>query len=124
LGVIIFSFPLNIYITNYVVESLIFCEMRHSETRKWLKNLSRTLIVALSLIVSTFFYYYLPKITGLIGVLIGTTVVMITPALLHNAIVAKSDCDRCINYILLVYAILATIGLTFFIFYTWDHLQH
>lgn len=128
LGVIIFSFPLNIYITNYVVESLIFCEMRHSETRKWLKNLSRTMIVALSLIVSTFFYYYLPKITGLIGVLIGTTVVMITPALLHNEIVTekgrRGDCDRCINYTLIVYAVLATIGLTFFIFYTWDHLQH
>lgn len=124
LGVIVFSFPLNIYITNYVTESLIFQEMRHSETRKWLKNLSRTIIVALSLVVSTLFYFDLPKITGLIGVLIGTTVVMITPALLHNEIEAKESCDRSLNWALIVYAVLSTIGLTFFIIYEWNDLEH
>ena len=125
LGVIIFSFPLNIYIVNYVVESMIFSDKRHSETRKWLKNLSRTLIVATSLVVSTLFYYYLPKITGLVGVSIGTFVVMITPAILNNELVAKEPCDRALNYILITYACLATIGLTWFLILNWDdHIAH
>lgn len=60
---------------------------------------------------------------GLIGVLIGTTVVMITPALLNNKLVAKESCDRGLNWTLIVYAALATIGLTFFIIYKWDDME-
>lgn len=121
LGVIIFSFPLNIYITNYVTESLIFDQMRYSELRKWLKNTSRTLIVALSLVISTLFYAELPRITGLIGVSIGTTVVMITPALLNNNLYAKDTCNRCLNWTLIVYAAICTVLLTSLILLSWNN---
>lgn len=55
--VIIFSYPLTIYITNYVIESLIFRKMAYSTLRKWLKNLSRTIVLALGVIIGTLFYY-------------------------------------------------------------------
>ena len=62
--VILFSFPYDIYITLYVTEFLIFSEMRYSELRKWLKNLTRAVVILLSLTVSTIFYDKLPQITG------------------------------------------------------------
>jgi hypothetical protein len=89
--VILFSFPYDIWVTNYVTEYLLFSSMRYSETRKWLKNLSRALIIAASLTVSTLFYDYIPHITGLAGILIGVPVVMITPALLNNDLYAKEN---------------------------------
>ena len=120
LGNVIFSFPLNIYITNYVVESIIFRKMAYSECRKWLKNISRAVVVTLGILIAYFLYWMLPKILGLAGVLIGTTVVIITPALLHNRLVAESGFNKCTNYSLIVYAVAATGFLTFFIIYHWD----
>ena len=107
-------------VTNYVIESAIFSKMDYSELRKWLKNLSRTTVIALSLTITSFFYYILPKIMGLCGVLLGTTVVMITPAILNNTLVAKTCCDKTINWTLIVYAVIVTVFLTFFLIYTWD----
>lgn len=54
---IVISYPLTIYITNYVIEYIIFRKMEYSELRKWLKNFSRTLVVGAALIISIVFYY-------------------------------------------------------------------
>jgi hypothetical protein len=62
--------------------------MRHSELRKWLKNLSRTIVIFLAVFVGVTYYHYMPKILGLIGVILGAIVVIITPALIHNKLVA------------------------------------
>ena len=120
MGNIIFSYPLVINVTNYVIESAIFSGMEYSECRKWLKNLSRTIVIALSLLISSLAYYSLPKIMGLAAVLLGTTVVMITPALINNYLVAKTCCCKAINIIIIIYACCVTVLLTFFLIYTWD----
>ena len=120
LGNIIFSYPLVVNVTNYVIESTIFSNMSYSELRKWLKNLSRVMVIAISLVISSLYYYFLPKIMGLCAVLLGTTVVMITPAILNNELVAKTCCDKTINWTLIVYAVIVTVFLTFFLIYTWD----
>ena len=123
--VILFSFPYDIYITLYVTEFLIFSEMRYSELRKWLKNLTRAVVILLSLTVSTIFYDKLPQITGLVGILIGVPVVMITPALLNNNLYAKEDkCSRAVNYILIVYSVLAMVFLSIFIITHWSEWSH
>ena len=97
--------------------------MRYSELRKWLKNTSRTLIVALSLVISTLFYAELPRITGLIGVSIGTAVVMITPALLNKDLYAKSTYDRCLNWTIIIYAAICTLLLTTLILLSWNNYE-
>lgn len=122
LGNIIFSYPLNIYITNYVLEGAIFGNMRYSECRKWLKNLSRSIVVAAGIAIGVAFYYILPKIVSVVALVVGTTVVIITPALLHNAECAgDSTYMRVTNWMLVVYAVLASIFLTFFLIYSWTN---
>lgn len=83
LVVVGFSYPVTIYITNYVIEYIIFRKMEHSTLRKWLKNLSRTIVLSLGVIIGTIFYYSLPKFQGIFGAIFGTIVVFIFPSILH-----------------------------------------
>ena len=80
---IVISYPLTIYITNYVIEYIIFRKMDYSECRKWLKNLSRSFVVAIALIISVIYYYSLHKILGFSGLILGSIIVLITPSLIH-----------------------------------------
>lgn len=51
--------------------------------RKWLKNLSRTIVLAIGVILGALFYYQLPKVAGIVGAIFGTVVVFVFPSLLH-----------------------------------------
>ena len=57
LSVIVYSYPLTIYVVNNIIEGYIFKCMRFSVWRTWLKNLSRTIIVIASVTLSYLFYY-------------------------------------------------------------------
>jgi hypothetical protein len=102
---ILFSYPLTIFTANQVIEGFIFGKMMYSELRKWLKNLSRTVVVALGVSISIVTYYSLPVINGFFGALFGTIVVILVPSLMHNKILAETKCDRCCNYFLMGFAI-------------------
>lgn len=93
--------------------------MQYSELRKWLKNLSRTIVLSSAVVISITFYYYLPNILGLTGVLFGTIVVLMVPALIHNKLIARSFWDRFFNYFILIYGILVAIIISFFLIYFW-----
>jgi hypothetical protein len=88
---IIFSYPLNIYQTNNVLESFSFNKMQYSKCRTWLKNISRTVVVTIGVIVAVTFYYKIPKIIGLTAVILGSIIALIIPPLLHNKIVVGKD---------------------------------
>ena len=90
---VVISYPLTIYITNYVIEEIVFSKMEYSELRKWLKNLSRTIVVALALFISIVFYYSLHKILGFSGLILGSIVVLIVPSLIHNTLVATTKTE-------------------------------
>jgi len=88
---IIFSYPLNIYQTNNILESFTFNKMEYSKCRTWLKNISRTLVVVVGVIVAVTFYYKIPKIIGISAVILGAFIALIIPPLLHNKIVVGKD---------------------------------
>jgi hypothetical protein len=117
---ILVSYPLVIYVTNNVIESILFSKMDHSELRKWLKNLSRTIIVFLSTFIGFTFYYSLHKILGFTAVVLGAWVVLITPSAIHNKLIAKNNMEKCFNWIIIVYAILAGVIFGSIIIYTWN----
>ena len=118
---VVFSYPVTIYITNYVIESIIFKRMEHSTTRKWLKNLSRTVVLAIGVIIGSLFYYQLPKFAGVSGTIFGTIVVFIFPALLHNKLTAKTTCDRCFNYFLMAYGVVLSITILTLLIINWNN---
>ena len=94
--------------------------MLYSTLRKWLKNLSRTIVVIAALIISLTFYSSLHKIIGLAGVILGSIIVFITPALINNKLYAESALNKHKNVFIIIYAIIMMIVLTFFIILTWN----
>ena len=95
--------------------------MEYSETRKWLKNLNRTVILIISIILAILFYYHLHQILGFSGVVLGSILVIITPALVHNKIVAKSTCQRSCNYALMVYGVTAALIIGTMLIINWNN---
>ena len=87
-SMIIFAYPLVIYVTNQMIEYYIFGCMKYTVLRKWLKNLSRTLVILIAALIAVSFYYKLHIINGFIGVILGGIIVMIIPSIIHNRIVA------------------------------------
>ena len=98
--------------------------MEYSVCRYWLKNLTRTLVLAGAILVGFFLYYYMPKIAGLTALCIGTPVVIVMPALLNNKFYSESTCEFVFNYSLIVYAFCAAILLTVFIILNWNKEEH
>ena len=117
---LLISYPLIIYVTNSVIESLIFSKMKYSELRKWLKNLSRTIIVFAAISIGYTFYKNLHKILGFTAIVLGSWIVLITPSALHNRLVAKTTCDKCFNWFIIIYALLMGLVFGTIIIYTWD----
>ena len=124
LFVIAFSYPVSIYITNYVVEYIIFRKMEHSTQRYWLKNLSRTVVLSAGTIIGSIFYYQLPKFQGISGCLFGTVVVFIFPSILHYKLVAKTTGEKCFNVFLIVYGVILSIIILTLLIINWNNPTH
>lgn len=117
---ILFSIPLMIYITNNIVERYVFSKMRFSTLRTWLKNLSRTIVLSASALIAFFLYYQIHKVFSLVGVVVGTFVVIITPNLIHYREMGDSQCTRIGDIFYIVYAIIAAIVIGTLIIYDWN----
>lgn len=99
-----FSYPLVIHPANLVVETWLFDGWAKSRKRQMSKNLSRTIIVALSCVVALAVYDKLDKFLSITGALTCIPVAFLIPAGLHLHI-AKKDGDKTsqiIDYIILV----------------------
>ena len=119
LVVIIFSFPLMIYIVNPVIEGYVFGKMRYSFLRTWLKNLSRTVVVAVSVLTSYLFYYQLYKILAFSGVILGNFIVLITPTLIHYKVVAETKYSKTMNIGIVIYSSVLAVVLSSLIVAIW-----
>jgi len=118
---IIFSYPLIIPIIIQIIEGYLFKNMNYSVLRTWLKNLSRTSILVIGLLVAYFFYYSIHKILSFYGVVLGSFVVLITPCLIHYKLMAETSCSKAINILIIIYSSAMAIILGTLIIYRWDY---
>jgi len=114
---ILIAYPLIVYVCNQVIEYNLFRSMEFSPLRYWLKNLTRTIVVITATFIAVSVYHVLHKVIGLAGVILGGFIVMIVPSLIHNKLTANSLGDRCLNYFLIIYAIVGAIVITIVILY-------
>lgn len=94
--------------------------MHFSSLRTWLKNLSRTIILTLSALIAFFWYYHLHKIFSFAGVVIGSFIVIITPALVHYKVIADTQCSKVSDILIIIYAVCAAITIGTLIIYDWN----
>ena len=112
---LLFSYPLVIHPANIVVESWLFGTWAKSRKRQMFKNLSRSIIVAVSCVVALTIYDKLDRFLSITGSLTCIPVAFIIPAALHLEVVAKRDNskkDIIIDWCILVGAVIALIYCT------------
>ena len=89
-----FSYPLVIHPANIVVESWFFSTWEKSRKRQMCKNLSRTIIVALSCVIALTVYDKLDQFLSITGALTCIPVAFLIPAALHLEVIAKADDNK------------------------------
>ena len=92
---LLFTYPLMIHPANIVVESWFFSNWEKTRSRQMMKNLSRSIIVALSCVVALSVYDKLESFLSITGSLTCIPIAFIIPAALHLEIIAKKDNDKC-----------------------------
>ena len=87
---LVFSYPLTIYPTNIVLDSMLFGSLDEtSKLRIFLEGLSRTVVLIIGMLLAIFFYDSLDKVLALSGTMLGTTVVLFIPAVCHYRLIAS-----------------------------------
>ena len=92
---LVFSYPLCIFMTNLILEQYLFRSFKKkTKCRKWLKNLSRSVVLGSAIVVSIYFAASLDKVLALTGTIFGTAVVMTFPALCHYHLCARTRWEK------------------------------
>ena len=102
---LVFSYPLTIFITNLILESYT-CKSckKATNTRKWLKNIQRSLVLLLGIICAMYLKDQLDKVLSLCGCILGTTVCLTMPALCHYNLIAESKQAKAIDMFMIILA--------------------
>lgn len=121
---LVFSYPLTIYVSNIIIESFCCAKVENTACRKWMKNLSRSLVLLVGIISALYLAEILDKVFALCGTILGTTVVMTLPALCHYKVIACSEdqgslSGRIVDIMLLIVSIGAMCLCTYQIVIDW-----
>lgn len=89
---LLFTFPLQIVPANNVLESYLFGGMVKGKKRMWLKNLSRTFVVAIIIFTAIVMVNNIPLVIELVGALTCAPLAFTLPALFHYKACAVTKC--------------------------------
>ena len=109
---LLFSYPLVIHPANLVIESWFFEGWAKTRKRQMSKNLSRSIVVAVSCVVALAVYDKLDLLLSLTGAMTCIPVAFLIPAALHLKLIAKADGDKqavIIDYAILVFGTIALV---------------
>ena len=111
---LVFSYPLTIFPANKIIESFIFANMKEVTTlRKWLKNLSRTVVVFLGCYFSILFKEELDDFLGVTGAVLGISIILIIPTLCHYKTCAKTNAEKSMDIAMIAISVAILILCTY-----------
>jgi solute carrier family 36 (proton-coupled amino acid transporter) len=88
---VVLSYPIIICPTNLILEECTMSGMKQKSCKRtWLKNLSRFIVLASSIIVAICLAEKIDKFLGLLGALLCSTLAFIIPTMLHLKVIAKT----------------------------------
>jgi hypothetical protein len=100
--VVIFTYPLQIGPANFVLESYLFNGWEKSQKRKWCKNLSRSLVVFVTIALTISMYEFIFELIDIAAALTAVPMAFTLPALFHYGAVAESGCSKTLDLIIIV----------------------
>ena len=116
---LLFTYPLQIFPANNVIESYLTPGWPKTRKRQLCKNISRTIVVTLSCILAISAYDEVEKLLAIVGALTCCPMAFALPAACHYKLVAKTQTQKTIDIIMVVFSIGATVFCTEEVFRTW-----
>ena len=82
---LVFSYPLTIYPTNIILDSIFLSSFREGTcSRSFLEKLIRTIVLLSAILLAVYLYSHLDIFLAASGTFLGTTVVLLIPSLCHH----------------------------------------
>ena len=79
--------------------------MKASKKRTWFKNLTRSLLVGFTVILTVLIDKKIGKFVGIIGALTCTPIAFTWPSLFHYKLAAKNKTEKMIDIILFIFSL-------------------
>lgn len=116
-----FTYPLVIYPANNIVESYLFKGWPKSPKRQWCKNLSRTLMVVLTIVMGLLLWDSLDKFLSLLGGLACTPIAFILPTLFYiYGGLNKNKFEYYLNWFVVIISSIIAVFCSFWSIYAWN----
>ena len=105
---LVFTYPLQQFPANNVIESYITGGWPKSKKRMWCKNVSRTIVITLTLVMGLAVWEKIGVFLELLGALTCAPLAFCLPALYHIKI-AKTKCQRYIDISIVCLSLFLTV---------------
>ena len=94
---LLFSYPLAIQPANKIFGKWFCSGAPKGNCRYWLKNLQRTILVVITVVIALTIADKIDKFTGLVGALLCAPLALTIPALVHLVLLAKTPKAKAID---------------------------
>ena len=101
---LVFSYPLMLYPVNNILESYIFKGWKKSSKRHYLKNCSRTVLVAFTVGFTLLLGQKINQFISILGALTCTPLAFTLPAYFHLKTCALTDREKNIDKLIIVFS--------------------
>lgn len=99
---LIFSYSITIQPTNIILGNWFCSRAPKGKCRHWLKNLQRSVVVLISVVIALTVADKIDQFLGLVGALLCAPLAMTIPALVHLSLLAKTTTEKWVDIILIV----------------------
>ncbi|CDW90768.1 UNKNOWN [Stylonychia lemnae] len=96
-----FTYPLQIYPANIIIESYLYGKMDKSKKRQWLKNLSRSILILFTIVFCISLGDTVDKFISLLGSLTCTPISFTLPCIFHLKLCNPSQKEKYIDYFII-----------------------
>ena len=105
---------------NMVLEGAIFKGFPKSRKRTWLKNILRTFLVALTIVIGISLRSTLDKLMSVVGSLTCAPIAFIFPSMFHYKLMATTRRERITDAIIASVGVFLMVFITIYTLITWN----
>ena len=117
---LVFSYPLVLYPAHIIVESVLYKGWEKSKKRQWMKNLTRSILVAFTVVLTLSTGEKINNLLSLNGSLFCTPVAFLFPAMFHLKAVATDGFQKGVDIAIIIFSCLVMVYCTYDALANWE----
>jgi len=115
-----FTYPLQIYPANIIIESYLYKDMPKSKKRQMLKNVNRTIMVLFTIVFCLLMGDAIDKFISLLGSLTCTPISFTLPCIFHLKLCNPSQTQKYIDYFIIGISLVIMVFCSGYTIYHWN----